>query len=132
MVLVALRAGARRLAWALPLCVLVAVAGVVMVAIARRRVALQSRAALYQEEDDGEWNLQRFSKSDFPGTNPDNVDGPSWIIGLHRDGEDTPGSWARRKQVTILLFILAVLSSTDIWSPVFLHSRSYTMGNSWL
>ena len=53
----------------------------------------------------GEWNLERDSKLDIGGTNPDNPGGPSWIIGMHRDGEGTPGDWARgSSQVCHFLF----------------------------
>jgi hypothetical protein len=30
----------------------------------------------------------------FPGVNPDDPDGTSWMIGMHRDGEETVGDWA--------------------------------------
>jgi hypothetical protein len=69
-----------------------------------------SRVSLGREESDdiyeGEWNLQRGEQADFPGVNPDNPDGPSWMIGMHRDGESTPGSWANKNQVPRVLPIL--------------------------
>ena len=30
----------------------------------------------------------------FPGVNPNDPDGTSWMIGMHRDGENTVGRWA--------------------------------------
>lgn len=30
----------------------------------------------------------------FPGVNPNDPDGTSWMIGMHRDGEETVGRWA--------------------------------------
>lgn len=33
-------------------------------------------------------------EGNFPGVNPDNPDGTSWMIGQHRDGEDAMGKWA--------------------------------------
>ncbi len=65
--------------------------------------ATSSRVSLGRDESDdvyeGEWNLQRGQQTDFPGVNPDNPDGPSWMIGVHRDGENTPGYWAKHDQV---------------------------------
>jgi len=30
----------------------------------------------------------------FPGVKPNDPDGTSWMIGMHRDGEETVGRWA--------------------------------------
>ena len=65
--------------------------------------ATPSRVSLGRDESDdvyeGEWNLRRGQQADFPGVNPDNPDGPSWMIGMHRDGESTPGYWAKSNKV---------------------------------
>ena len=34
----------------------------------------------------------------FPGVNPNDPDGTSWMIGMHRDGENTVGRWANAQR----------------------------------
>ncbi|EKX35237.1 hypothetical protein GUITHDRAFT_146646 [Guillardia theta CCMP2712] len=35
-----------------------------------------------------------LEQGNFPGVNPNDPDGTSWMIGMHRDGENTVGRWA--------------------------------------
>ena len=95
-----------------------------------------SRVSLGRDESDdiyeGEWNLQRGQQADFPGVNPDNPDGPSWMIGMHRDGENTPGSWAKKNNQVISFIRLYFWDFGDQNVPAInTCSRKSSKGNNW-
>ncbi len=97
-----------------------------------------SRVLLGRDESDdvyeGEWNLRRGQQADFPGANPDNPNGPSWMIGMHRDGESTPGFWAKNNQVPQAISLTpSVSSACEIQCVVHVinsYSRKSSMGNN--